>query len=230
MKLLVSDYDGTFNISSNLKAINSNIDSIKRFQNNGNLFAIATGRNYSSIKTQIDKYKIPYDYLVCSDGISTFDSKDNLIHANIIKEDKLLAILSVLNSIPYVTNIDLVDMYGNETQNYNNVCEIYIRIKPLNLLDIKNLKKILSHMQSLSLLNYVRIREDISKVSGIETIKNIKEINKNNIYTIGNEINDFEMLKEYKGHKVLLSNPILRGHNIKYTSSVKSLVKKIERE
>ena len=50
MKLLVSDYDGTFNEYKSLSKINNNIDAVKRFMSNGNLFAFATGRRFYSIK------------------------------------------------------------------------------------------------------------------------------------------------------------------------------------
>ena len=72
MKLLVSDFDGTFDSRNSKSAIDKNIEAIKRFRDQGNIFAIATGRHYESIRKKIEKYQIPYDYLVCADGISTF--------------------------------------------------------------------------------------------------------------------------------------------------------------
>ena len=84
MKLLVSDYDGTFNEDKSLSKINDNIDAVKRFMGNGNLFAFATGRSFYSIKGETSRYKIPYDYLICNNGSAIFDRDDNLIFQNTI--------------------------------------------------------------------------------------------------------------------------------------------------
>ena len=63
MKLLVSDYDGTIFDFENIRETRKNIDAIKRFRDNDNLFAIATARTFSSIKYQTDKFKISYENL-----------------------------------------------------------------------------------------------------------------------------------------------------------------------
>ena len=60
MKLLVSDYDGTFKEENNNKNIKANIEAIKKFTKNGNIFALATGRNFTSIKSETTRYNIPY--------------------------------------------------------------------------------------------------------------------------------------------------------------------------
>ena len=46
-KFLVSDYDGTFHTDD--ESIKNNIEKVKTFRNNGNIFAIATGRDRKSV-------------------------------------------------------------------------------------------------------------------------------------------------------------------------------------
>ena len=46
------------------------------------------------------------------------------------------------------------------------------------------------------------INKNISKVSGIEYVKNIIDIADDNIYTIGDRINDFEMINKYNGYLI----------------------------
>ena len=43
-KFLISDYDRTFFIDNN--SIKYNIEKVKEFRDNGNIFAIATGRSF----------------------------------------------------------------------------------------------------------------------------------------------------------------------------------------
>lgn len=61
-KILISDYDETF-YQSDID-IKKNIDEVTEFRTLGNLFVLATEKNYVDLKQKIDKYEIPYDYLI----------------------------------------------------------------------------------------------------------------------------------------------------------------------
>ena len=65
-KVLVVDYDRTLFINND--DVLNNINSINKFRENGNIFIIATGRTYNSLKKEIDKYNIEYDYLILNHG------------------------------------------------------------------------------------------------------------------------------------------------------------------
>jgi len=62
------------------------------------------------------------------------------------------------------------------------------------------------------------INKNISKVSGIEYIKNKINIADKNIYTIGDRVNDFEMVDKYNGYLI--------GKNV---SSFKEFIEKIDK-
>ena len=67
--MLISDYDGTLNVNDDLLFkidLKLNINAIKEFRCKGNIFVISTARGYNSIKEEIVKYNIPYDYLTCN--------------------------------------------------------------------------------------------------------------------------------------------------------------------
>ncbi len=85
MKILISDFDKTFyteNYDNNIKLINE-------FVNAGNKFVIATGRSYTSIKKEINKYNIPYNYLICNNGSVIFNEQDEIIYKYPISEEIL---------------------------------------------------------------------------------------------------------------------------------------------
>lgn len=65
-KILISDYDGTF--YQNDIDTKKNIDKVNEFRTLDNLFVLATGRSYVDLKQKIDKYEIPYDYLILNHG------------------------------------------------------------------------------------------------------------------------------------------------------------------
>ena len=72
-KILISDYDDT--LFTDEITLKSNIEKIKNFQKCGNIFVIATSRSLWSMMEEIQKYKIPYDYLFVNVGAGIFDNK-----------------------------------------------------------------------------------------------------------------------------------------------------------
>ena len=87
MKLLVSDFDGTLFID--YPSLEKNIHAIQRFREEGNLFVINSGRNYTSLMKEIKQYQIPYDIL--------FVSMD--LKYSIPREMKFLVLRSTLVSV-----------------------------------------------------------------------------------------------------------------------------------
>lgn len=229
MKLLVSDYDGTFNEDNKLSKINKNIDAVKRFMNSGNIFAFATGRNYDSIKKEITKYHIPYNYLICSNGSIVFDHKDRVLFQNTILVDTVKKTLRYLNKLGFVKSLELRDAYGRSTSDYNNVCEIVCTLKFKNSLDARMVREEIAFLNSFSFMNVVIFKEELDKKDGIYVVSGIEGIGKEDIYTIGDASNDRGMLEEFNGFKMPYSYPEIMFSEARIVRSVKSLVRKIER-
>lgn len=227
MKLLVSDYDGTIFDFENIRETRKNIDAIKRFRDNDNLFAIATARTFSSIKYQTDKFKISYDYLICSDGGCVFDNKDNLIYSNSISPKLLLSIYSYLRSLPFVKKINFLDSFGRTTDDVNDVQQIYVEVCFTNTLDFLKIKRKLASLQNIGILNMCYFYKKTLKTDGIRIIRDIENLDKKDIFTIGNGNNDICMLREYNGSRVPYSYPKVVLQNFP-KNSVYNLVKKIE--
>src|SRR5574344_513211 len=100
MKLLVSDYDGTLNPDcTHLEELRLNIKAIRNLKESGHKFMLSTGRNFSSIKEEIKKHNIPYDYLSCNDGAALFNENDELIMASYIDGHVLNDLIPILESL-----------------------------------------------------------------------------------------------------------------------------------
>ena len=229
MKLLVSDYDGTFNEDNKLSKINKNIDAVKRFMDSGNIFAFATGRNYDSIKKEITKYHIPYNYLICSNGSIVFDHKDRVLFQNTILVDTVKKTLRYLNKLGFVKSLELRDAYGRSTSDYNNVCEIVCTLKFINSLDARMVREEIAFLDSFSFMNVIMFKEELDKKDGIYVVSGIEGIRKEDIYTIGDASNDRGMLEEFNGYKMPYSYPEIMFSEARIVRSVKNLVRKIER-
>ncbi len=229
MKFLVSDYDGTYKEDIKGKNIISNNKAIKNFLDKGNKFVIATGRSYTSIKKEINKYNIPYNYLICNNGSVIFNDQDELIYKYPIPEEILIEALDMLSMSEKIKKIELFDTKGNITQTNSEIIELLCQVSIKNIQELKRIKNILNCLECTSFLNIALFKTPSNKKDGIEIIAKKEKINTSDIYTIGNDINDLEMLKAYNGYKIIYSNPKLLLKNIKTITSVKSLIKKINK-
>lgn len=227
MKLLVSDYDGTFLDIDNIRVIRKNVDAIKSFKDKGNLFAIATARTFASIKGQTDKFNIPYDYLICSDGGCVFDKDDNLIYSNSIDINLLMKINRYLESLSFVKKFEYLDSFGNKSTNFNDIQQIYVEVYIKNTLDILKIKRTLTPLISIGILSICYFYKHTLKTEGIKVVRETEHLDKKDIFTIGNGMNDICMLKEYNGSRVAYSHPKVMMQNLP-KSSVYNLIKKIE--
>lgn len=227
MKLLVSDYDGT--LKSDLKNLKINVEAIRNFMNNGHTFCIATGRPYNSIKKEIKLYNIPYDYLICNNGLTIFDNKDNLIYGKKMNIDEIIFFLEFMQIDK--SHYSLHNIYGEKTS--NDV--VFVCVNSLNLSKLKEIKQEINNwfvdISTYQQFNYLYLESKTNKAIGIKKLIELEKLSfdYSDIHTVGDCVNDIEMLQEFNGHKVLFSYPCLFGKNIKTCREVHTLVKRIMR-
>ena len=238
-KMLVSDYDGT--LCSDIKNLKLNVEAIKEFRKQGNLFTISTGRTYKSIMHQIDLFHIPYDYLICCDGTVLFDNESNLLGVDDMSKSDILVTSLVARNEKAIKEITYYDPYSEiemdkKLRNVEDNKIVVIRLKKKLLSSLKQYCKcIKSEMPHLSFATYgneIFIKGPYNKKTGIESLEKILfgKISKENIITVGDNFNDLEMLREYDGYKMLASYPCMYGKGLKTTREVHTLIKRISKK
>lgn len=226
-KLLVSDYDGTFNKHNSKRIISSNIDAVKEFIDKGNIFSLASARSFNSLKSETEKYHIPYNYLICNNGGAIFDKDDNIIFFHPVLNSSLLKILKYINKLGILKSILFKDFYGNVTTDLNEVCDIICTINADNLDKLNQIQEELNYLCSTPFFHLLVFSEKMDKADGIDIIASKESITEESIYTIGNDFFDKNMLLRYKGYRMINSNPLLYRCNISKTESVKALVRRL---
>ena len=226
MKLLATDYDGTF--KSNLRSLQLNKVAIENFMSNGNKFAIVTGRNFESIKKDINRYNIKYDYLSCNNGLIVFDNKDNIISSSILSSDDLNFICS--SATEFGIKTPRLYNYYSRTNSNENVLEVFVRFKNINLAKqyIKSIESNLDNIKCFYIGTYVFISNKITKADAVSLISERENILSKDIFTVGDYKNDIEMLQMYNGHRMLFSKPNLWFKQLPTTRQVHTLIKKID--
>ena len=197
MKILASDFDKTLYIDEEDK-LNKNIEAIKKFIINGNLFCIITGRNYSNLKVLLDKYNIPYSYLICQDGAKIYNNMDYCINTISLNSNVVEEICNLLDSKDYTYYLD--DGY-NVTNNRDDCVKIVIVCENKD-----EGKKIIDYVkENIDVYIYMSskhiniVDKSVNKSNSLKKLVELENLNINDIYVIGDEVNDLEMLKHFKG-------------------------------
>ena len=94
MKIAISDFDGTLcrilpGTTLGGSVPEENLAAIRKWRAAGNKFGLASGRGLSLLEKEVEKYRIPLDFLICTNGASIFDENRNLIHSTVIPRDVL---------------------------------------------------------------------------------------------------------------------------------------------
>lgn len=230
-KLLVSDYDGTFFV--NKTDMKKNIYDIRKFREEGNIFAFATGNNYENFIKVIENNGIEYDYLLLDHGSVILDKDRTLIHTCHIDHDTVKSIVKKLDSekLKYT----LCSTWKAKCNVTSEVTKISIAIKDLEYAekvtqDINNFygQFVNAYTMIFDDMNMVEvISSSTDKEKAIEILARKIGIESDNIYTIGNGYNDIAMIEEFNGYCMEDSVEELLEECPNEVASVSELVEKL---
>lgn len=233
MKILFSDYDNT--LFRNEEEIIKNIKYINEFINSGNMFVIASGRSYSDLLPELEKYNIPFHYLVLDNGANIYDKDINLLYSFYIEDNISKSIYDLVKDNEYliIKNIYSVDIKDcNYLSNctkmnfvFNNINEGY-RLK--EYVDNKYSNYVNAYLSLKSdRISLEIISNKTNKGNGVKLISELNNIDKDNIYVIGDNNNDIQMIKMFNGYSVNTAIEELKMVSIKSYDGVYELIKEI---
>lgn len=214
MKLLVSDFDGTLFID--YPSLEKNIHAIQRFREEGNLFVINSGRNYTSLMKEIKQYQIPYDYLICIDGSKIFDSKGNEISSITIDSSisgelfqKLIA-SGVTNEVYFD---DGYQLFPRPITKPNSIIARYYNSEMAERI-LQELVQNYPEIDGYLSAHWINITSSKSnKAVGIRLLCEMEHLSPTHIYTLGDGNNDLSMIREFEGYTVQNANAKLSPYS-----------------
>ena len=225
MILLASDYDRTLNTFD--LDLYINIFYLEDFIKKGNLFLLNTGRPYKSIRREINKYKIPYNYLSCNDGNILFDKSSNVLYNSNLNYNLFLELENLKKDF---------DIIVEPIRYQDNILEFEVIISKISekfLIELNKIMvkynlcfKVFKQFGSYHLYIYSK---NVNKRTPIEFLKNKYNINSQDIYTIGDHYNDLEMIKDYNGYAMKWAKKRVKEGSIDTCLTVSNLIKKINK-
>lgn len=228
MKFIASDFDETIYLMNDEITTKENIISIRDFISKGNSFCIISGRNYTDIKVLLNDLDIPYTYLICEDGAKIFNSVDQCLDTIYLEKDEIEKIVKILDEEEYDYYLD--DGY-NKTENIDDTVKIVINCKDREeaLKIEKNIKsKIDIHIYA-SRVHVNIIHKTVNKKNALEKLFYLEDLDFNDLYVIGDNDNDYEMLKRFKGGVITNHHKILDELNKKEFDSLHKFIEYVEK-
>ena len=242
MKLFVTDYDNTLYIND--EEIKDTINDLIELKKRDTMIVISTGRSLPSIKKEILRNNIPFDYLSCADGSLIYDNNYNLLKEHHM--DK-----TIIKEIPnLIKNIILEDIQYSYDTGYENTLDLTRNISSVNLVVFENcftkeLKRKWKDLQikypsynylsykhfysvTKSYIYYLCIKnKDVSKSKGIEFLANYLNIKKDDIFVIGDSDNDYEMIRDFNGVTVTNGTDKIKSVSKKVYNKISDYIKEI---
>lgn len=198
MRILASDFDNTIYFLDDEEKNKKNIEAIKKFVSHGNIFCIITGRNYTDLKQLLTENSIPYSYLVCEDGAKIFNNMDYCIDTTLLNENDIKIIIKILEKNNWKYYLD--DGYS-KTEYLKDCVKIVLKCN-----DEEEKQKIVNTVKEkidvhiyASRFHVNIINKTVNKENAIKKLFNIEQLDYSKLSVIGDNDNDYEMLKAFDG-------------------------------
>lgn len=202
MKILVSDFDNTIYTEHYLE----NIKEVNKFVEQGNLFIIATGRNIKDLLKDLNYPNIYCSYIICNDGGSIFDKNLNPINRINIDDHLVKPIINML-----IDNYRQVEWYIDNGSTLINdyvypvngiIAKYYDSELAINTLNsiVERFPEVHGYLSE----RWINITNKlVSKGNAIDYLVKLNGYNEEDVFVIGDGINDISMLEKYHGYAVL---------------------------
>ncbi len=225
MKLLVTDYDNTlelhYDFTDNDSILKRNITAINQFMKN-NIFCIATGRHFDAIYKALAENNIKFNYLCANNGAELYDENYKLLFCLPICKQDLKVIMKLKKEVFFRNPVNSklissVNLYIYDSDEYEEI------------------KTFLNNNLKESFIEYKFpkikiIHKKCNKLNIIDVIKEIEKIEDENIYTIGDDINDIKMISRYHGYSLITANQEVKDMAIKLYSELNELIEDLNIE
>ena len=225
-KILVSDYDGTLYTDERNMRINCRY--LKEFIAKGNLFVLSSGRSLDSLMGQIKKYDIPFTHLSCCDGSFLYRGT-TLLSARCIGDDAIALFDPLVEQGKHKkVEYSYPECYSSEyfKNQYIGSVALTIDLDKIDDKFNKTFKKIKKNHPEYQFdvygyneeIYYLIRPHGVNKAEPIKFLQNDIGITRENVYTVGDNTNDRELISEYNGYRIGNNRDIIDVAVDKYDS------------
>lgn len=233
MKLLATDYDGTIKFAG--QVLEEDLQAIQNWKDQDHLFALITARSPQSIFDEIDKYNIPFDFVVSNNGCLIFDQDRRLLNSTRLDATTALDLMYAAHELPEVVSYAAVSENGRfkvtvnpnlEDYHYGHLedadeawlMENYAGFVQLiysmqNEDEATQLAEKVNQHFSNSVHAYAintavyMVPASVNKGMGLEFITAFGDVDDDEVYVLGDNFNDLSMLENAQNSAAMASAP-----------------------
>ena len=210
-------------------ATEMNIREISKYMDRGNLFCVASGKDFIKIGNPTSLSKLQYNYIVSSNGLAAFDYGLNPIYVNSLDKESLEKYLEIIKSCKLIKSYELKDMYGLPARDTSKAVQIVCQKDQTSLIDKRDLVNQID-LEYLDNNEFIYFNNPTDLVDGIEAIRADRGIDKDSVYTIGDDIYALQMLTNYNGYRTSEDCTILKMCGVPKIKNVRKLIRRIKRK
>jgi len=223
MKIIVSDFDGTL-FDEEFEA---NISAIKRFTDAGNVFIIATGRAMNSLAEDISMTDIDCEYYICNDGAVIFDKYFNVIFRKDLNPDVVRPIFNMLQDDENILETFIDTSHGYVSDSSANANGIIARPydKTKATITLGTIVRRFPEVHGYISTNWINIIDhSLNKSKAIQFLIDSYRYNKSDIITVGDGLNDYDMIKDYNGYTLVSGHEDIKAISKGVVSNLSELI------
>lgn len=227
MRIAVSDYDGTMFHAG--KLLGDVVGAVKRWREAGNSFVIATGRDYWMIVSEVERWGIPVDGLICTNGATIYDGAGKLQYHRDIPDElipRLLRHPAALASMHFQlsSSVEPLRVFLQETSWFPKIGVNYVKVEYEDALKFTGLGQIsFAYEDEDECAGWeMELRREfgdaidphrnkttidvnvhgVDKASGIDELVRMNGWTGKELFVIGDGGNDLGMIRKYGGFTV----------------------------
>ncbi len=232
--IIFCDFDGTLwrHSDTDFSELNQNIATIQNWRSAGNLFVIASGRSLASLKRHQANFTDYTDFFISDNGAFIFDQNQQVVIQNTLSDAQSAKILATAQqTLPADQfRVSFYSAYDESEQITAELGKIRIWFKSADAIDLVTEKlhaalpgqlKIHHERHAIkSSLPWVDntftafinvVSKTAGKESAITQLLQKLHLSTDEAFSIGDDLNDLEMLKHFHGHTLSDAHPQLRA-------------------
>lgn len=249
MKILASDYDGTFYTRDG--QTQKNIEAVKRFRAAGNQFGFVTGRAFNMIQTPARQNRIPYDFLICNNGTSIYDRDGKLIstgwlpdgcmadlfacpavkealHYALINTERTYAVIRSEDSPADRMDFEMTCVKEEEALAFGPFCQISLPFASPKEAAVcaetvnREFGVVVRGHLNMECVDITPAGMD--KSVGVETYRKLTGVSAEDVLVVGDGENDLDMIRRFHGYTVDNARPQVKEAAARVYRSVEELI------
>lgn len=254
MKLLATDYDGTLHYGEGI--MQDDLDAIRQWKEDGNLFVIVTGRSMQSIDEQIKKFGLPCDYVISNNGGMVFDAAGKEMMANyldyVTAVDTIYAMKEMDNVASYVVNDGFYrhkivvdpgvtdhryphlqpDLSEEEVLDMGKYAQLVVSMSSADA--AYEMAEQINHFFGAMVTAYANncvvdvVPKGVSKSTGLDFVIEFARVDDQDVYAIGDSYNDIPMLENAaNSYAIAMAPEEVQNQALEVVDSIHSLLHSI---